>query len=114
MKKRLFIGMLFLTGTSLLQSLWAASFDCNIAKTADEKAVCSSRGLSELDVEMQVKYHFLTGLMAMGAGGEMQDSQAAWLTRRQRCGADISCLNTAYRQRISELNRLYDAINKPL
>ena len=54
-------------------SAFAASFDCNRARLPDEKAVCASRQLSELDVEMSVRYQMLTGLVAMGTRGDMQD-----------------------------------------
>lgn len=92
----------------------AAGADCHQAKHADEKTLCASRELSELDVEMRVKYHFLAGLAGMGVRGDMQDAQTAWLTQRRQCGTDHRCLLTAYRQRIAELDRLYDALQKPL
>lgn len=61
----------------------AASFDCNQAHLPDEKAVRASRQLSDMDVEVSVKYHFLHGLYAMGAAGDLQDAQEAWLIRRR-------------------------------
>ena len=65
-------------------------------------------------MEMRVKYHFLAGLAGMGVRGDMHDAQTAWLTQRRRCGADHRRLLTAYRQRIAELDRLYDILQKPL
>lgn len=87
---------------------WAASFDCNRARLPDEKAICASRQLSELDVEMAVRYETLTGLVAMGTRGNMQDEQQAWLTVRKKCGASQSCLTAAYRQRIQTLKDEYN------
>lgn len=92
----------------------AASFDCNQALLPDEKAVCASRQLSDMDVEVSVKYHFLHGLYAMGAAGDLQDAQEAWLTRRRQCQADPLCLTELYQLRLQELDGLYEAIRKPL
>ena len=95
-------------------SATAASFDCRQSHSADEKAICSSHSLNDLDVELSVKYQFLHGLYAMGAAGELHDSQVLWLAERRRCGSDTICLRKAYTQRLKTLNHLYDAINKPL
>lgn len=46
----------------------AASFDCRQALLPDEKTICAIPQLSELDVELYVKYHFVKGLTFMGAG----------------------------------------------
>ncbi|REE22112.1 uncharacterized protein DUF1311 [Paraburkholderia sp. BL27I4N3] len=88
-------------------SAFAASFDCGRARLPDEKAICASRQLSEMDVEMAVRYQMLTGLVAMGARGNMQDEQQAWLKSRKACGANQSCLLNAYRGRIGTLKDEY-------
>jgi uncharacterized protein len=88
-------------------SVCAASFDCSRAPLPDEKAICASRQLSELDVEMAVRYQILTGLVAMGTRGNMQDEQHAWLKSRQACGRDHACLLDAYRRRIGTLKDEY-------
>ncbi|MFL9989388.1 lysozyme inhibitor LprI family protein [Paraburkholderia sediminicola] len=88
-------------------SAFAASFDCNRARLYDEKAVCASRQLSELDVEMSVRYQMLIGLVAMGARANMQDEQHAWLETRKQCGENQSCLAQAYLQRINSLKEEY-------
>ena len=86
---------------------FAASFDCDRARLPDEKAICASRQLSEKDVEMAVRYQMLTGLVAMGTRGDMQDEQQAWLQSRRACGARRSCLLDAYQQRIAKLKDQY-------
>lgn len=88
-------------------STLAASFDCDRARLADEKAVCASRQLSEMDVEMSVRYQMLTGLVAMGTRGDMGEEQQAWLNSRRACGGNQSCLVIAYRQRIDVLKNEY-------
>lgn len=85
----------------------AASFDCNRARLPDEKAVCASRQLSELDVEMSVRYQMLMGLVAMGTRGDMGEEQQSWLSARKKCGAREACLLTAYRLRIQTLKDEY-------
>lgn len=85
----------------------AASFDCNRARLPDEKAICASRQLSELDVEMSVRYQMLMGLVAMGTRGDMGEEQQSWLSARKKCGAKQACLLAAYRQRIQTLKGEY-------
>lgn len=91
----------------------AASFDCHKATRADELAVCTSQKLSDLDVEMSVKYNFLRGLLAMGAAGNMVDEQKAWLKQRHQCNSDKACLKSVYLNRIMVLDAQYDKIDKP-
>ncbi|MFG1480843.1 lysozyme inhibitor LprI family protein [Xanthobacter sp. V4C-4] len=80
-----------------------ASFDCATAGAADEKAVCASCALEQLDVKMSTLYGVITKLVAMGQRGAIQEAQRAWLARRALCGTDASCLDQAYRARIGEL-----------
>jgi uncharacterized protein YecT (DUF1311 family) len=98
---------LFMMAAFAAGSVCAASFDCNRARLPDEKTICASRQLSELDVEMSVRYQMLTGLVAMGTRGNMQDEQQAWLKSRQACGRDHACLLAAYRRRIDTLKDEY-------
>ncbi|MBI6547779.1 lysozyme inhibitor LprI family protein [Xenorhabdus lircayensis] len=107
--KYFWLMLLLLTPPSL-----AASFDCAKAKAPDEKTICSNQKLNDLDVEMSVKYHFLRGLFAMGVSGEMYDNQTAWLKQRQKCKGNKTCLLQSYRQRINQLDTLYNSIEKPI
>lgn len=61
--KRLLIAFALLTPLSVN----AASFDCQKAQAADEKAICAHLTLNDKDVEMHTKYQFLKGLFAMGS-----------------------------------------------
>jgi uncharacterized protein len=90
----------------------AASFDCGRARAADERAVCASRALSELDVEMAVRFDTLAGLVAMGTRGDMGDAQRAFLASRRRCGRDARCLTALYRGRIAVLKTQYDTLKQ--
>ena len=90
----------------------AASFDCTRAHAADERAVCASRMLSELDVEMAVRFDMLSGLVAMGTRGDMGDTQRAFLASRRRCSSDARCLTLLYHTRIAVLKNQYDALKQ--
>lgn len=86
----------------------AASFDCDKAKTADEKTICAHRSLNDQDVTLALLYDLNRHFMAMGARGSLIDSQGEWLKQRHACGAEVSCLSTAYTQRIGMLRRFID------
>lgn len=93
----------------------AASFDCERTDLApDEKAICDNRALNDADVRMVTTFDILSGLVAMGARGEMQDQQTAWLKERQACGADVACIQSAYDRRTQQLNEAYKNISRPL
>src|ERR1700760_3172485 len=97
---RVIFPTLILCGIFLSVPASAASFDCTRAHAADERAVCASRALSEMDVEMAVRFEMLTGLVGMGTRGDMGDEQRAFLAARRRCGAGTACLTALYRGRI--------------
>ena len=81
----------------------AASFPCAKAETPDEKTVCDTRALNDLDVEMAVRFDILKDLLPMGNRTKMQDDQEAWLKDRRACGTDVACLTAAYEGRLMVL-----------
>jgi uncharacterized protein len=93
----------------------AASFDCD-GKTLqpDEKMICDNRALNDADVKMATTFELISGLLAMGSRGTLQDEQTAWLKTRQACGADAACLKTSYETRLKQLDDAYKKINRPL
>lgn len=93
----------------------AASFDCAAQNLKpDEKTICDVRALNDADVKMVTTFDLLSGLLAMGARGTMQDQQTEWLKKRQACGADAACLTSSYEERLKVLNDTYKQINRPL
>lgn len=93
----------------------AASFDCNAKELQpDEKAICDDRSLNDADVKMVTTFELLSGLLAMGARGTLQDEQTVWLKKRQACGADAACIGAAYEERLKQLGETYKNINRPL
>ncbi|MGO8026533.1 lysozyme inhibitor LprI family protein [Rhizobium laguerreae] len=93
----------------------AASFDCDAKELKpDEKAICDNRALNDADVKMVTTFELLSGLLAMGSRGTLQDEQTAWLKKRQECGADATCIKAAYDERLKQLGESYKNINRPL
>jgi uncharacterized protein len=90
----------------------AASFDCAQAAAPDEKAVCADRQLNDADVEMSVLYTQLKPLLGMGARGDLDEAQVAWLKRRAGCGDDRACLSKAYQDRLLQLRGGFEALAK--
>ncbi|WP_127091450.1 lysozyme inhibitor LprI family protein [Aquabacter cavernae] len=88
----------------------AASFDCNAARAPDEKAVCASMALSDLDVKMATLYEVAGHLVAMGQRGMLQDEQRDFLKTRTACGANAACLSSAYEARIKTINGVLQSI----
>ncbi|MBW9053303.1 lysozyme inhibitor LprI family protein [Rhizobium mesosinicum] len=93
----------------------AASFNCDAKELQpDEKVICEDRSLNDADVKMVTTFELLSGLLAMGARGTLQDKQTAWLKKRQACGADAACIGAAYQERLKQLGETYKNINRPL
>lgn len=113
---RLFVAVVATAGLVGLGAMAeAASFDCDKMDLApDEKAICDNRALNDADVRMVTTFDLLSGLIAMGARGTLQDQQAAWLKERQACGGDVNCIKSAYDKRMQQLDQAYKNINRPL
>ncbi len=92
---------------SLPASAQAASFSCEKAATPDEKAVCASLPLNDLDVELAVRFDILKSLLAMGNRAQLQDDQEAWLKERGTCAADTACLRQVYETRLKVLRGVF-------
>lgn len=106
------IAAIAFAAAALTSSAFAASpyVDCTKARTSDEKAVCRSVVLVQMDAEMSTLYRVLKGLVAMGQRGALQDEQADWLKARRECGAAYRCLRDHYQDRIEELDAVLDRI----
>lgn len=83
------------------------SFDCGLASTAIERAICASAELGELDREMSQRFSELRRSQP-DRRQLLLDQQRQWLTQRDACanrGADIeACLTASYQSRIAVLN----------
>lgn len=98
-----------------LSTAHAASFDCDAKELQpDEKTICDTRSLNDADVKMATTFQLISGLLAMGSRGTLQDEQTAWLKTRQACGADAACLKSSYETRLKQLDDAYKKINRPI
>jgi len=94
----------------------AASFDCDAASTAFEKAICASTDLSEKDETLAVAYQTAIGGLSSKAAARMKADQKAWLDFAQRACSDdakpqkkaydedgVTCLGTLFDARVEAL-----------
>jgi uncharacterized protein len=80
-----------------------ASFPCDAAAAPDETAVCATRALNDLDVEMATRFDILKDVLPMGGRSKLRDDQEDWLRERRACAADLACLRAAYEARLKVL-----------
>ena len=89
----------------------AASFNCERAQTATEKAVCKHSELNDADVKMATSYNILRKLVPMGTRSLIQEEQVKWLQLRNQCHDNANCLLDVYKMRQQKLdlhlNRIY-------
>lgn len=83
----------------------AASFDCAKAATSAEKLICSSSRVSDLD-EYLGRY-YAAARAGLGRGGAcLVPTQRNWLRQVRNVCKDVACLESAYLQRLAELDPL--------
>jgi uncharacterized protein len=81
-----------------------APLDCAKASSSTQHAICESYALGQLEARMATLYGVATSLVAMGQRGDIEDAQRTWLKTRDTCDKRVSCLTTAYEDRIRALN----------
>lgn len=77
------------------------SFDCSLAGTATEHAICGSPRLAELDRALSAAYQ--NALHHGGSEAQLRAEQRNWMGQRNACGASEICLEQMMQQRISSL-----------
>ena len=107
----LLVGLL-LVGPATAQ---VASYDCAKAVTATEHAICASPSLGRKDVITATYYDLLLHLKPAVPGmayrefdDHLRDEQRQFLLTRNACGADASCLEKSYDERIAALRKTTD------
>jgi uncharacterized protein len=91
---------------ALCSPIAAQSFDCRTDTHADERAICGTAELGELDIRMSNSFYRLFNSLSGSARSELRSQQSGWLRERRECGGNVRCLRDKYRQRISELESL--------
>lgn len=84
--------------TLLPMSASAASFDCNKARSADEKAICSDPSLSTLDDALAAAFREAKRVDP----SVVRSMSRQLLAQRRSCGSDPACLNDAMITAISQ------------
>jgi uncharacterized protein YecT (DUF1311 family) len=78
------------------------SFDCAKARGAPEKTVCEVPDLQWNDRQL-ARFYKLALESSGGGRATVVQSQRAFLARREACGADITCLDAAYKAQFKAL-----------
>jgi uncharacterized protein len=78
----------------------AASFDCKRSASPADKMVCADRGLSALDEQLARAYKRFISVSPQPYTDQLE--QTNWMANRDAC-PDRSCLEAAYRARLTEL-----------
>ncbi len=81
------------------------SFNCHNAGSPTEKAICGSPELSALDSRLTAAWKRSLTIFADAAAllAPLRTEQRGWMAKRNACGASVSCLQTAYQERIAVL-----------
>jgi uncharacterized protein len=83
----------------------AASFDCKLAKTETEKAICANEEVSNLD-EYLGRYYAAARDTLKGAGKCLVTDQRIWIREKRNPCKDAACLRAAYLERLAVLDPL--------
>lgn len=89
-------------------SSFAASFDCNKAKLATEKKICTVRTLNDADVQLVTVYNIVLRAVPMGGRDVEKQAQYQWLKQRNACGANVQCISNIYQTRQSHLDQILE------
>lgn len=79
------------------------SFDCALAGTDTEDAICSDIALARLDRQLADAYRLKLRYADDEERTTIRDAQRTWIGTRNACGGDITCLSGAYESRLAAL-----------
>ena len=82
------------------------SFPCGGRLNPSERAICQSETLARLDLALDSVFKARFRNLAKADQVALSASQTAWRTNRDRCGVTASCIEAAYRQRLSYFQSL--------
>lgn len=79
------------------------SYSCEAAATATERAICSNSNLALSDRIVAAMYRYYRGVPDEEVVTYVKSSQREWVSARNQCGGDTSCLFEAYGDRVHQL-----------
>jgi uncharacterized protein YecT (DUF1311 family) len=82
----------------------AQSFNCRKAYFPDEKLICTSPELSNLDERLDGIFRQNLRLLSKAGRDALDREEERWVVARRRCGRDYRCVEGFYRSRIGELS----------
>lgn len=85
-----------------IQNIFATGMDCTKASTPVEKTVCADPELYRLDTHMGWLYRGLANANPK-TRPELKTAQRLWLSTRDQCAEDKSCLSLRYTERLAAL-----------
>jgi uncharacterized protein len=81
----------------------ASPIDCAKVSSATERTICSTPTLLQADARMTAYFEIATQFVGMGVRGDLQDSQQAFPTVRNKCGTNKACILAAYKKQTAPL-----------
>ena len=81
----------------------AQSFNCQMARSADEAMICDEPGLARLDAELGTLYRTEFGRLDKDQREAFQQHETLFLNARRRCAVNYRCIEQSYHNRIREL-----------
>ena len=81
----------------------AASFNCRYAKLPAEVAICRDSVLHQLDQDMSDSFYYLRPQLSGSTLSRLNRTQRSFISRRNACGSNASCLEGAYNTRIEAI-----------
>jgi uncharacterized protein len=82
------------------------SFNCKTNTAPDERTICASKVVSQLDRQMDDLYVALRDSLDAGQQALLREAQRSWLRKRAACGTNASCIAALYQARIPQLRAL--------
>jgi uncharacterized protein YecT (DUF1311 family) len=111
------VALVFL-GFLLTRLSFGASFDCTRASTLQEKAICSSPRLSQLDNQLGAAYSELLANVPARVRAMVRQNERDWL-RSVECSSNVShealeeCLVSAWGRRVRSLQGAISSVSQP-
>jgi len=89
------------------------SFNCNVRLNPTELRICSNPELAGLDRSMAEVYRWLSAQLSAHKLHELKNDQKNWLSVRNRCGTNDSCIRSEILDRTAYLNEYFEPGSPP-
>ena len=93
----------FVLGCTVCEGSMAASFNCQRASTAIEKAICANPEINDADEQLAILFR---KAKSSKDSNEIAKEQQAWIKARNKC-QDKACVLSMYRDRITTLSAMF-------